>query len=172
MRKSLGFSVVVFASLALGADPALTVYNQNFATVRETIPLSLKQGVTQVRFAGATAHMEPESVILRDPTGRHALQILEQNYRADPVSVERLLALYEGQTIDFLVRQGERTEIVRGRIVRSGYVPRAHVPQQYYAPQPAQAAAQPIIEVDGKLRLDGLELTLNGRPVLPGDGGL
>jgi len=162
MRNPTGFSVFLFASLALGADPALTVYNQNFATVRETIPLSLKQGVTQVRFAGATAHMEPESVILRDPAGKHALQILEQNYRADPVSVERLLALYEGQTIDFLVRQGERTQIVRGKIVRSGYVPRAPVPQQYYMPQPAQPSAQPIIEVEGKLRFE-----LPGTPLFP-----
>lgn len=162
MRNSLGFIAVVFASLALGADPALTVYNQNFATVRETIPLSLKQGVTQVRFTGASAHMEPESVILRDPTRKHALQILEQNYRADPVSVERLLALYEGQTIDFLVRQGERTEIVRGKIVRSGYAPRARDPRQYYVSQPAQPPAQPIIEVDGKLRFE-----LPGTPLFP-----
>ena len=162
MRNPAGLSVLLFASLALGADPALTVYNQNFATVRETIPLSLKQGVNQVRFTGATAHMEPESVILRDPNGKHGLQILEQNYRADPVSVERLLALYEGQTIDFLVRQGESTQIVRGKIVRSGYVPRPFVPQPYFMPQPPQPPAQPIIEVDGKLRFE-----LPGLPLFP-----
>lgn len=155
-------AVVALTSLALGADPALTVYNQNFAIVRETIPLNLKQGANQVRFTGATAHLEPESVILRDPTGKHALQVLEQNYRADPVSVERLLALYEGQTIDFLVRSGDRTEVVPGKIVRSGFVPRPLAPQWNYAPQPPRPPEQPIIEVNGKLRFE-----LPGIPLFP-----
>ena len=55
---------------AMASEPALTIYNQNFAVVRETIPLDLKAGVNQVRFAGATTYLEPSSVILRDPTGK------------------------------------------------------------------------------------------------------
>ena len=35
------------------------------------------------------------------PGGKHSLQILEQNYRNDPVSQELLLSLFEGKTIDF-----------------------------------------------------------------------
>ena len=31
-------------ALAWGADPALTIYNQNFAVVRDTVPLDLKAG--------------------------------------------------------------------------------------------------------------------------------
>ena len=33
-----------FTTLAWGADPALTIYNQNFAVIRETLPLDLKSG--------------------------------------------------------------------------------------------------------------------------------
>ena len=58
------------------AQPALTIYNQNFAVVRDTVPLDLKSGVNDVRYADATAQVEPDSVILRDPTGKHSLQIL------------------------------------------------------------------------------------------------
>src|SRR5580698_10619177 len=89
------------AVLAASAEPALTIYNQNFAVVRDTVPLDLQAGVNTVRFAGATAQVEPDSVILRDPAGRHSLQILEQNYRNDPVSEPLLLSLFEGKTIDF-----------------------------------------------------------------------
>jgi len=53
----------------LAADPALTIYNQNFAVVRDTVPLDLKAGVNDVTFADTTAHLEPDSVILRDPSG-------------------------------------------------------------------------------------------------------
>src|SRR5881394_3703854 len=97
--------ISLWAGEAIAAQPSLTIYNQNFAVVRDTVPLDLKAGVNEVRFAGATAHVEPDSVILRDPAGKRALQILEQNYRNDPVSQELLLSLNEGKTIDF---QNER----------------------------------------------------------------
>ena len=55
------------STLARAAQPALTIYNQNFAVVRDSVPLDLKQGVNDVRFTETTAHLEPDSVILRDP---------------------------------------------------------------------------------------------------------
>jgi hypothetical protein len=64
---------------------ALTIYNQNFFVAREHVPLDLKPGVNEAQYTGVAAHLEPDSVVLRDPRGR-ALQILEQNYRNDPVS--------------------------------------------------------------------------------------
>jgi len=128
------------ASLAAGAQPALTIYNQNFAVVRDTVPLDLQAGANVVRYANATAQVEPDSVILRDPTGKHALQILEQNYRNDPVSEPLLLSLCEGKTIDFEnVRLKDNTqtrELIAGKVIRSGYVPGGE-------------AQQPIIEVNG-----------------------
>jgi hypothetical protein len=139
--------------LAVFAQPSLTIYNQNFAVVRDTVPLDLQSGVNTVRYAGATAQVEPDSVILRDPSGGHSLQILEQNYRNDPVSQELLLSLFEGKTIEFEnIRTKDNTqtrEIVPGKIVRSGYVPGGE-------------AQQPIIEVDGKLQFQ-----LPGMPLFP-----
>ena len=141
------------ASLAASAQPALTIYNQNFAVVRDTVPLDLKSGANAVVYSGATAQVEPDSVILRDPAGRHSLQILEQNYRNDPVSQELLLSLFEGKTIDFeneRMRDNTQTrEIISGKIIRSGFVPGGE-------------AQQPIIEVDGKL-----QFTLPGQPLFP-----
>ena len=45
--------ICVLSTVAMASEPALTIYNQNFAVVRETSPLNLKAGVNQVRFAGA-----------------------------------------------------------------------------------------------------------------------
>ncbi len=150
--------------LCAAADPALTLYNQHFAVVRETMPLALKPGINQVRFTDITAHLEPESVILRDPTGKQIFQVLEQSYRADPVSVDALLARYEGKTIEFQVRDGDRVELVPGRIIRAGYVPRPGAPGYYMAPYGPQQppSSQSIIEIGGKLRFD-----LPGVPVFP-----
>src|ERR1035438_9813396 len=68
------------------SQPSLTIYNQNFAVVRQQLPLDLKSGENQVNVNDITMHLEPDSVILRDPTDKHAVRVLEQNYRADPVS--------------------------------------------------------------------------------------
>src|ERR1035438_9613472 len=101
---------------------ALTIYNQNFFVAREHVPLDLQPGLNQAEYAGIAAHLEPDSVILRDPNGR-ALQILEQNYRNDPVSPEMLLSFYEGKTIDFVVgRNADGSDVkIKGKVIRSGY---------------------------------------------------
>ena len=141
--------------------PSLTIYNQNFAVVRQDIPLDLKAGITSVRMTDITMHLEPDSVILRDPAGKHPVQVLEQNYRADPVSEALLLSLYEGKTIDFLVPHGEKQEVIPGKIIRSGYVPQSFMvrySQQGYA----QGSEQPIIEIEGKVRFG-----LPGTPIFP-----
>jgi len=91
MRFKIAALALLCASSCFSADPALTMYNQQFAVIRDTIPLDLKSGLNQVAFTAATAHLEPESVMLRDPSGRRVLRIVEQNYRADPVSLEALL---------------------------------------------------------------------------------
>jgi hypothetical protein len=143
----------LLAPAAFGAEPALTIYNQDFAVVRDTVPLDLKSGVNSVRYTDATARVEPDSVILRDPAGKHALQIWEQNYRNDPVTQELLLSLFEGKAIDFQnFRMKDNTqtrEIIPGKIVRSGFVP-------------GGSSEQPIIEVNGKL-----QFSLPGQPLFP-----
>src|ERR1017187_2207658 len=110
-------------TLAAFAQPALTIYNQDFAVVRDTVPLDLKSGVNNVRYADATARVEPDSVILRDPAGKHSLQIWEQNYRNDPVTQELLLSLFEGKTIDFqnlrLKDNTQSRELISGKVIRS-----------------------------------------------------
>lgn len=178
LRGAAGRLAALYAccsALACAADPALTIYNQNFAVVREILPLDLNSGNNNVRFFGATTQLEPDSVILRDPSGRQVVQILEQNYRNDPVSQERLLNLYEGKTIDFIVGKNDdgSSIIVSGKVIRSGYVPHyqamSRYGAQYQANQYAMAspagAGQPVIEVNGKL-----QFSLPGQPIFPALG--
>lgn len=47
---------LVTRALGVG-QPALTIYNQNSSVVRDTVPLDLKQGGTDVRFTGTTVHL-------------------------------------------------------------------------------------------------------------------
>ena len=156
MKTFFAIGALFAIEFSMSAEPALTIYNQNFAVVRDTVPLELKAGANAVRYADATAQVEPDSVILRDPAGKHSLQILEQNYRNDPVSQELLLSLFEGKSIDFekvwLKDNSQTTALISGKIIRSGYVP-------------GGGTTQPIIEVDGKL-----QFSLPGQPLFPSLG--
>ncbi|MEY5019424.1 MAG: hypothetical protein RLZ22_512, partial [Verrucomicrobiota bacterium] len=93
------------AMLPVHAEPSLTIYNQGFAVVRDSVPLELKAGINEARFSGMTAQAETDSVILRDPAGKAKFQILEQAYRNDPVSSGLMLQLNEGKTIGFEIRE-------------------------------------------------------------------
>ena len=144
-------TAVLPPSAAFAASPSLTIYNQNFAVVRDTVSLDLKSGVNEVSFSGMTAMAETDSVILRDPNSKVKFQILEQAYRNDPVSSGLMLRLNEGKTIDFFVREPNKPDHkVSGKIIRSGYG------------SGGRGAGQPIIEVDGSLRF-----SLPGEPVFP-----
>ncbi len=116
-----------------------------------TAAILISPGVNNVNYTEATAHLEPDSVVLRDPTGRKALQILEQNYRADPVSQGLLMNYYEGKTIDFEVtgieNKAATRQIIRGKIIRSGA---------------ALDGGTAPLEVDGKLTF-----TVPGNPLFP-----
>jgi hypothetical protein len=153
---SLAVSAASAPATSGAAQPALTVYNQGFAVVRERVPLDLKAGENAVQFVGATAQLEPDSVVLRDPAGRVELRILEQSYRADAMSQGLLLSFHEGRELEFLVRdQDAKEHTLRGKIIRSGY-------------NPGGERMAPIVEVDGKLRF-----SLPGEPLFPalaGDG--
>lgn len=145
-------------------SPALTIYNQQFAVVRHGLALDLKSGQNHVEVTDMTGHLEPDSVFLRSLDEGRRLQILEQNYRNDPVSEQMLLSLYEGKTIDFIAP--DKT-VVQGKIIRSGFVPHSTISydQRYFQAQATyvqQGAGQPVIEVNGKL-----QFTLPGQPLFP-----
>lgn len=133
--------------------PSLTIYNQNFAVVRQFVPLQLKAGLNDVSFDNVTSLLEPSSVILRDPAGKVHFTIFEQNYRTDVASQFNLLRAYEGKEIDFQYGDGR---IVRGRIIRAGtnY-------SNCYAGN-CGSSSEPIVEVNGKI-----EFGLPGKPIFP-----
>ncbi|MEA3186633.1 MAG: hypothetical protein QOD99_463 [Chthoniobacter sp.] len=157
MKKTLLLVAMFNALTALSAEPALTIYNKNFAVVRDTVPLDLKAGVNDVRFSDVTAQAETDSVILSDPSGKVKLEMLEQSYRNDPVSTGFLLSLNEGKNINFFVHETNKADrVVQGKVIRSGY--RATT-------QNRNEPLQPIIEVDGEL-----QFSLLGEPHFPNLG--
>ena len=151
MKKFLTISSLALASAH--AEVALTIYNQNLAVIRDVVPLSLEQGESRVTYDRATAQVIPDSVVLRDASGKLDFFLREQSYRNDPISQGLLLSLFEGKTIPFqrFLSDG-RVELIDGKIVRSGY-------------STGRAVKAPVIETE-----DGLQFSLPGTPLFPSLG--
>ena len=161
MKKLL--LLLLLCPSAIWAGPGLTIYNGGFAAVRDSVAVDLKPGTNSVIYDGATMMLEPDSVILRDKAGA-PLQILEQNYRNDPVTSGLVLSLFEGKEVDFLVKEDQKPDrVVRGKVIRSGYVPVTGF-GGYHGGNPS-GSGQPIVEVDGQIRF-----SLPGEPVFPSLG--
>ncbi len=158
----LAVAALLAAPFAVAQQPstppvALTIYNQDFAVARTSIDLDLHPGLNEVTTPGVTSRLEPDSVVLRDPTGQHAVHVIEQNYDAAVVNQEWLLDKYEGKTIDFQISPGQ---VVQGRIIRAGFQRQPeYSPQGQYLPG---EQAQPLIEVNGKMQFQ-----LPGLPLFP-----
>jgi len=138
--------------ISIPAQTALTIYNDDFAVVRDEVPLTLVPGSQEASYSGVTSQLEPESVVLRDRNGVVPFRILEQRYRGDPINQERLLQLFEGETISFLQQFGDNVNLIEGKIVRA-------------PTQSSSGYLEPIIEVDGELIMQ-----LPGQPRFPSLG--
>lgn len=154
-------AVLFLLPVLVFAETQLTIYNQQFAVVKEAIRLDLEEGEQEVRINDITAHLEPDSVIVRDIRNPLSLTILEQNYEPDPLNQGLMLQKLEGRTLMFETTAPNTGEKIRmqGKILRSGYVPHTGVFQQYGSPYAMrqmayanpQGGGQPIVEVGGKI---------------------
>ena len=77
---------------------SITVYNQNFGLVREIRRMRLPGGTTALEYGDVAATLQPETVHIR-ALGSNDLHVLEQNYRYDLLSPQKLLEKYVGRTV-------------------------------------------------------------------------
>jgi len=136
------------------APTQLTIYNQDFAVARTTIPLDLHAGTNEVLTTNATSQLEPDSVVLRDPTGHHLIKVAEQNYDAAVVNQQWMLEKYEGKTIEFQVQADSQFATGTGEI--------RDFPAKFVRARILRAGNQPLIEINGKM-----QFSLPGIPIFP-----
>lgn len=77
----------------------LTVYNQNFAVVRDSRLVDLKNGPSYLSVQDIASSIDPTSVTIRPLKNKNAFKVAEQNYEYDMVNKTRLLEKYIGKEI-------------------------------------------------------------------------
>jgi len=89
---------------------ALTVYNQNFAVVKEVRTLNLPQEVSAISFRDVARQIDATSVHFKSLTDPAGTVVLEQNYEFDLVSADKLLDKYIDKKIGVVTKQGQKYE--------------------------------------------------------------
>ncbi len=107
-------ALILAATLASAASTAeqreelaLTVYNQDFGLIREVRELPVGKGLADLEFSDVAATIQPETVWIR-ALGRGGLRVLEQSYRYDLLSPDKLLEKYVGRQVR-VYRRNEST---------------------------------------------------------------
>jgi len=78
---------------------AVTVYNDGFGLVREVRDVDMGTGRISLEFRDVSSKVEADTVHVKSLAKGHPLSILEQNYRYDLLSPQKLLSKYQGKKI-------------------------------------------------------------------------
>lgn len=120
MKKSLAL-LLSFAFVAPASALEVTVYNSNLGLIKETRPFTLKNGVNSVQVVDVAAQIDPTSVHFKSLTAPEAVSVLEQDFRYDLISQEKILSRYVGKEIE-LQRygfNGDKKEVIKGTLLSS-----------------------------------------------------
>ena len=79
----------------------LTVYNQNFALIKDVRSVNLAKGITSIEVEDVAAKIDPTSVLFKSITAPNSVVILEQNYQYDLISPENILNKSVGERLTF-----------------------------------------------------------------------
>ena len=114
MEKKILFLMVVcviFGASCFGgvskepeAGVGLTIYNDNFAVVKETRQINFDKGVNTIKFTDVASAIDPTSVNFRVVSDVDSVSILEQNYEYDLVNTNSLLKRYIEREVTVIVK--------------------------------------------------------------------
>ena len=171
----LSLTVAVFGNImpVFADNPEVTVYNQNFALVKDYRDLSLKNGVNTVFFDDVAAKIDPTSVHFKSLTAPQGVTVLEQNFRYDLISKSNILDRMVGKTIRFRKDGVEKEGILLNPVtnyVRNSYYNGASYESNYSQNTTSEFAVKTkegvLLTTLGDVIVDSLPEGLYPRPTL------
>lgn len=109
-RATLALGVALTVGMAYAApertttlkdqqEVAVTIYNKNLALVKDTRKVKLISGEGRLAWRDVSAHIRPETALLRNLTHAKGFYLIEQNFDFDLLTPQKLLEKYIGQTV-------------------------------------------------------------------------
>ncbi len=80
-------------------EVAVTIYNDQLALVKDLRSVRLNSGFNKLAFREVSAHMRPETALLRSLDYPDGFQLIEQNFNFDLLTPQKLLEKYVGKKV-------------------------------------------------------------------------
>lgn len=128
MLKTTVFALLLSAALSSAVmapeSLAVTIYNNDFAMVKDVRQISFDKGESFLYFTDVSSNIQTATVTfkaLKDPT---AVRVYEQNFERNLVNTDGILKKYIEKDIDVYVELGTTSRRVSGKLLgyNSGYI--------------------------------------------------
>lgn len=80
-------------------EVAVTIYNENLALVKDGRRVALERGANQLAWREVSAHMRPQTALLRNVSNPASLKLVEQNFDFDLLTPQKLAEKYVGREV-------------------------------------------------------------------------
>jgi hypothetical protein len=128
MRTIFSILTILFLSSFLFAakepsgeanSAAVTVYNANFAVIKEQRPIVFEKGLNTIRFTDVASSIDATSVSFQCLSAPGKIAILEQNYEYDLVGTSSLLNRYLDKSVSVLIKGSgaDKGNLVNGTLL-------------------------------------------------------
>lgn len=116
----------------------LSVYNDNFAMVREVRQALLPQGASNVQYLDVPSFITPETIQVRSLTAPEDLNVLEQDYEQNTLNSGNLLQKFVGKKIKLMTWNEfqDRKETVEATLLSNEGEPIYQIGQEIYLGHP------------------------------------
>jgi len=102
------------------SDVALTIYNQNFALIKEDRDVTLDKGINFVPVQDVAATIRPSTVAFRSKSDPNTVVVREQNYRYDLINPGTVLDKSIGKKVRVRRLLANKTEEFEGTLLSAG----------------------------------------------------
>lgn len=121
----IALAISVKTSSILSAKSlAVTIYNDQFAMVKDVRSISFDQGKTDLYFNDVSSNIQSETVTFKALTNPESIRVYEQNYEANLVNSEAILKRYLDKEVEIYVKLGEKSYKLTGTLLgySNGYI--------------------------------------------------
>lgn len=122
-RILLSCLILFFLGLAAASEIkgqvslAVTVYNDQFAIVKDVRSISFDQGRSDLYFTDVSSNIQTETVTFKAIKNPESIKVFEQNYEANLINTNAILKKYIEKQIEINAKVGTTSTRVNGTLL-------------------------------------------------------
>lgn len=103
---------------------AVTIYNNQFAMVKDIRSISFSQGRSDLYFTDVSSNIQTETVTFKALQATESIRVFEQNYEANLINTNSILSRYLNKEVEIFTRLGEKSYKIKGTLLgyKNGYI--------------------------------------------------